>query len=81
MYAGLALCAWRAWSPAAGTAARFGAAFAIVATVSAFGWADEWHQQFIPGRSREAADWAADTAGAALGVATLALLRRRERSP
>ena len=39
-----------------------------VLAVSAFGWADEWHQQYIPGRSRDSADWAADTFGAILGV-------------
>ena len=35
---------------------------------SIFGVTDEWHQSFVPGRSVEVADWAADTAGAALGV-------------
>jgi VanZ family protein len=30
--------------------------------------ADEWHQQFIPGRSCDAADWAADAVGATLGL-------------
>lgn len=53
------------------------ASIALVAAVSAFGWADEWHQQFIPGRTRSAADWQADTAGAAAGVAASLLLRRR----
>ena len=28
---------------------------------------DEVHQRFVPGRSCQAADWAIDTAGAALG--------------
>jgi VanZ family protein len=40
-----------------------------IAIVSAFGWADEWHQQFIPGRSRDTADWLADTVGAVAGAA------------
>jgi VanZ family protein len=53
------------------------AAFALVIAVSAFGWADEWHQQFIPGRSRSVADWQADTAGGAAGVAAAMLWRRR----
>lgn len=48
---------------------------ALVAALSTFGWVDEWHQQFIPGRSRSADDWAADTLGAALGVA-IGLARR-----
>jgi VanZ family protein len=53
------------------------ASLALVGAVSAFGWADEWHQQFIPGRTRSVADWQADTAGAAAGVAASLLLRRR----
>ena len=40
-----------------------------IVAVSAFGWADEWHQQFIPGRSRDTADWLADTVGAVAGAA------------
>lgn len=47
--------------------------------VSALGAADEWHQQFIPGRRMDALDWMADTAGAACGLSLVtALLRRRE---
>jgi VanZ family protein len=36
---------------------------------SVYGLTDEFHQSFTPGRSVEFADWVADTAGAALGVA------------
>jgi len=43
------------------------AGWALLAA-SAFGVTDEWHQSFVPGRSVEVADWAADTAGAALAV-------------
>jgi VanZ family protein len=42
---------------------------ATIVAVSAFGWSDEWHQQFIPGRSRDTADWLADTVGAIAGAA------------
>lgn len=58
------------------------AARAIVVTllaVAAFGAADEWHQQFIPGRSSDVADWMADVSGATFGAA-LAALRRRTPS-
>ncbi len=50
---------------------RFGpsGAYAILVLVSGFGFADELHQNFTPGRSMDAFDWAADTLGAALGVA------------
>jgi VanZ family protein len=36
--------------------------------VSAYGLFDEWHQSFTPGRFVEAADWVADTAGAAMAI-------------
>lgn len=51
------------------------AALAIVIAVL-FGAADEWHQQFIPGRSTELADWYADSIGATIGAVTVAALRR-----
>ena len=38
---------------------------------------DEWHQQFIPGRSMDAADWRADAAGVALGVIVAVATRNR----
>ena len=36
--------------------------------VSAFGASDEWHQSYVPGRYSDAADWLADTTGAALAI-------------
>lgn len=44
---------------------------------SLYGASDELHQAFVPGRSAEVVDWVADTAGAALGAAAFAFLRRR----
>lgn len=41
------------------------ALFAVVIS-SIYGVTDEWHQSFVPGRSVEAEDWAADTLGAVL---------------
>jgi len=46
-----------------------GWAWTTVALVSLFGATDEWHQSFTAGRSVQAADWIADTLGAALAVA------------
>ncbi len=43
------------------------AGWALLAA-SIYGASDEWHQSFVPGRSVEVADWAADTGGAALAV-------------
>ena len=45
--------------------------FTILATVAVgaiIGAVDEWHQQFIPGRSMDSADWRADAVGVAMGV-------------
>jgi len=40
--------------------------------VSAYGWSDEWHQQFTPGRSaKDVGDWTADTLGGAAGALLL----------
>lgn len=52
------------------------AAIAAIAVTVAFGALDEWHQQFIPGRSTELADWRADSLGAMTGAALFALARR-----
>ena len=48
-------------------------AWLAVLAVSLFGAADEWHQSFTPGRAVEAADWVADTLGAAAAVAAYVL--------
>lgn len=50
----------------------------ILAGIALFAAADEWHQQFIPGRSMDIADWAADVAGAAaaLLISRTAQMRR-----
>ncbi|MDR3401975.1 MAG: VanZ family protein [Chthoniobacter sp.] len=40
--------------------------------VSAYGWSDEWHQQWTPGRSaKDVGDWTADTLGGAAGAIIL----------
>ena len=80
LYAVLAFLAARAvlWPEAARPLPTAATLALLVAAVSAFGWVDEWHQQFIPGRSRSVADWQADTAGAAIGVVAATLLRRRD---
>jgi VanZ family protein len=70
LYGVLAFLVFDALRAGPATAARRAALVALtIVGVSAFGWADEWHQQFIPGRSRDNADWLADTLGAAIGAA------------
>lgn len=44
---------------------------------SLYGASDELHQRLVPERTADARDWAADTAGAALGAAAVAFLRRQ----
>lgn len=41
-----------------------------------FAASDEVHQRFVPTRRCEAADWAADVLGTAIGSAALSLIRR-----
>ena len=55
-------------------------ALAIVGAMAVWGVADETHQKWIPGRSMEGGDVAADVAGAAAGaVAASTLSTRRKR--
>ena len=74
MYAVLAWLLTRHISEVAG---RWAAVVLAVIVGSGFGAIDEWHQQYIPGRSTELADWQADSIGAAAGALAFATLRRR----
>jgi len=57
------------------------ALIAAVLLASAFGASDEFHQSFVPGRTADVADWAADTLGAAFGASVaIAFLRRPRRA-
>ena len=51
----------------------------VLAGIVAFGWLDEWHQQFIPGRAQSDADWLADSVGSALAIITASARSRREQ--
>jgi VanZ family protein len=55
-----------------------GTAVAALVAVALFGALDEWHQQFIPGRSQDTADWLADTLGGGTGILLAAVRPRRE---
>lgn len=63
---------------------RLGAARAVVAAAAiatAYGASDEWHQSFVPNRSADVRDLAADAVGAVLGAGTVVALRvRRARA-
>jgi VanZ family protein len=77
MYGGLGFLLARALLADGGTARALLVACALGI---AFGAADEWHQQFVPGRSTEVADLGADALGCLTGaaVAALAFARRRQ---
>jgi VanZ family protein len=55
------------------------AAIIAIAIATVYGAVDEWHQQFIPGRSIEFADWVADSLGAVTGAFMMALFLGRSR--
>lgn len=57
---------------------RRNALWLALAWAALFGASDEWHQSFVPGRQPDAADWAADLAGAA--AACLAIWFHRVKS-
>lgn len=57
-----------------------GAIVGAFLVLALFGAADEWHQQFVPGRYQDVADWTADALGGAIGI-SLALMTRRRREP
>ena len=73
-----AIFAWLLTRAVAVRAPFAGRVVLVLVAVLCFGAADEWHQQFIPGRSMDVYDWIADSTGALAGAATFLL--RRERS-
>ena len=72
----LGLLAYRAGRNAEGWSRRRAAAVVLLAA-ALWGASDEGHQWFVPGRAVEAADLAADVAGAGLAVLLAEPLLRR----
>lgn len=73
--AGLVLCAL--------PRGRLGGARAVVIAVLVavlYGATDEWHQSFVPNRSADPLDLAADAAGAIAGAVTLGVILRARRA-
>ncbi len=61
-----------------------GRVWVAVLLASLYGVSDEVHQAYVPGRSADPFDWAADTVGASVGVGVTVLLVRlwvRRRNP
>ena len=75
MYGGLGLLLARAMHNPPRTT-RLRVVFAAVVMVIAIGALDEWHQQYIQGRSAEGADWMADSIGGLIGALTWVALDR-----
>ncbi|MBK8249200.1 MAG: VanZ family protein [Gemmatimonadetes bacterium] len=69
MYFGLGRAAARASN---------GVRWGVLVAVGTFAALDEAHQRWIPGRSGDVADWAADMAGATLGIAAFRARGRQE---
>ncbi len=63
----LGLLAWRAARLGEGWG-RGRSAATILLAAALWGISDEWHQSFVPGRSVEAADVAADVTGTAVAL-------------
>jgi VanZ family protein len=55
------------------TVKKFPAYFTVF-IVSSYGALDEFHQQYIPGRSCDILDWSADTLGVIIGVVIMSFL-------
>jgi len=65
---------------AVGPHARWDSLGLLCTAMLLFAAADEWHQRFVPGRSPDALDLAADLTGAAAGIAAARFLLRRRIS-
>jgi VanZ family protein len=71
LYSGLAVLIVRALAGGWGRRVTIGIVVATIAIAAAYGVSDEFHQSFVPGRSVEAMDVAADTVGASIAAFVL----------
>ena len=74
-----AVLGWLWWRASRAASWRWRAAGRALLAILAFAALDEWHQRFIPGRSADVLDWAADGVGAAAGLTAGMTNQRRER--
>ena len=81
LYAGMALLILRALAGASWRNVTIAAGVAAVFLSAAYGATDEFHQRFVPGRTADLLDLAADTAGAAAAVAVVWVIARWRARP
>ena len=65
----MGLLSWRAFRHFGMSASTLGLVSFLFCSL--YGVSDEWHQSFVPGRESSAADWLADSFGAALAMGVL----------
>lgn len=70
-YGLLGLLAARATAGGLGNRLSLAAALLAVALTSGYGITDEFHQGFVPQRTRDVLDWYADTVGGLLGASSV----------
>lgn len=70
-YGGLAAVALRAFAGARWIGVTPAATVSAAALTTLYGFLDEWHQSFVPGRESSLGDAVADTIGACLAVVAL----------
>ena len=75
-YSVMSVLAWRAFRHFISSPLLLG----IISIVfcSLYGISDEYHQSFVPGRSSDIWDWAADTLGSALAILFISPLFNRK---
>lgn len=76
IYAVLGALLWPAYSNVRQRAKRI---VRVLAAAAAYGLVDEIHQLFVPGRSFDLVDLAADAVGAGIGAALMSLVLRGDK--
>lgn len=76
-YGVMAILSWRALRHLGWSAKTLG--LLSFGFCSLYGLSDEWHQSFVPGRESSAADWLADSFGAALAMGVLLKFKSIQR--
>jgi VanZ family protein len=79
VFGGLSFTVWRALRSSAPHAAATRLSLLAIVLTASYGLTDEFHQSFVPGRTMEMLDLAADAGGACLVQGAIGLYGRRSR--